>query len=70
MYGEAHAVIPPNAPYFHGKEVDLHMFVDSENACEQFTRRSRTVFLIYLSMAPIVWFSKPHPTVESSFVWG
>jgi hypothetical protein len=27
---------------------------------------SRNGFVIYLNMAPIVWFSKRHPTVESS----
>jgi hypothetical protein len=43
------------------------LFVDSDHAGEQFTRRSRTGFVIYLNMAPIVWFSKRQPTVESSF---
>jgi hypothetical protein len=42
------------------------LFVDSDPAGEQFTRRSRTGFVIYLNMAPIVWFSKRQPTVESS----
>jgi hypothetical protein len=40
--------------------------VDSDHAGEHFTRRSRTGFVIYLDMAPIVWFSKRQPTVESS----
>jgi hypothetical protein len=40
--------------------------VDSDHAGEQFTRRSRTGFVIYLNMAPIVWFSKRQPTVKSS----
>jgi hypothetical protein len=40
--------------------------VDSDHAGEHFTRRSRTGFVIYLNMAPIVWFSKRQPTVESS----
>jgi hypothetical protein len=44
----------------------LRLFVDSEHAGEQFTRRSRTWFVINLNMAPIVWFSKRHPAVESS----
>jgi hypothetical protein len=42
------------------------LFVDSDPAGEQFTRRSRTGFVIYLNMVPIVWFSKHHPTVESN----
>jgi hypothetical protein len=44
----------------------LRLFVDSDHAGEQFTRRSRTGCVIYLNMAPIVWFSKRQPTVESS----
>jgi hypothetical protein len=58
--------IPSDAPVFRGKEVDLRLFVDFDHADEQFTRRSRTGFVIYFNMAPIVWFSKRQPTVESS----
>jgi hypothetical protein len=53
-------------PVPSGNEIDLCLFVDSDHYGEQFTRRSRTGFVIYLNMAPIVWFSKRHPTVESS----
>jgi hypothetical protein len=42
------------------------LFVDSYHAGEQFTRRSRTGFVTYLNMAPIVCFSKHQPNVESS----
>jgi hypothetical protein len=59
-------LIPSDASIPHGKEVDFRLFVDSDHAGEQFTRRSRTGFVIYLNMAPIVWFSKRQPTVESS----
>jgi hypothetical protein len=59
-------MIPSDAPIPHGKEVYLRLFVDSDHAGEQFTRRSRTGFVIYLNMAPSVWFSKRQPTVESS----
>jgi hypothetical protein len=44
----------------------LRFCVDSDHAGEQFTRRSRTGFVIYLNMAPLMWFSKRQPTVESS----
>jgi hypothetical protein len=44
----------------------LRLFVDSDHAGEKFTRRSRTGFVIYLNMAPIVWLSNSQPTVESS----
>jgi hypothetical protein len=66
MYGDVKEIIPSDAPIPRGKEVDLRLFVDSDHAGEQFTRRSRTGFVIYLNMAPIVWFSKRQPTVESS----
>jgi hypothetical protein len=59
-------MIPSDAPVPRGNEVDLRFFVDSDHDSEQFTRRSRTGFVIYLSMAPILWFSKRQPTVESS----
>jgi hypothetical protein len=66
MYGDVKEMIPSCAPIPRGKEVDLRLFVDSDHAGEQFTRRSRTGFVIYLNTAPIVWFSKHQPTVESS----
>jgi hypothetical protein len=66
MYGDVKEIAPPDAPVTHGKEKDLRLFVDSDHAGEKFTRSSRTGFVIYLNMAPIMWFSKRHPTVASS----
>jgi hypothetical protein len=66
MYGDVKEMTPSDAPIPCGKEVDLRLFVDSDHSGEQFTRRSRTGFVIYLNMAPIVWFSTRQPTVESS----
>jgi hypothetical protein len=66
MYGDVKEIIPSDAPVPRGKEVDLQLFVDSDHTGEQFTRRSRTGFVIYLNMSPLVWFSKSQPTVESS----
>jgi hypothetical protein len=66
MYGDVKEAIPPNDPAKRGKSIDLHIFVDSDHAAEHLTRRSRTGFVIYLNMAPTVWFSKRQPTVESS----
>jgi hypothetical protein len=66
VYGDVNEMIPPDAPGKCWKEVDLRLFVDSDHAGEQVTRRSRTGYVIYLSMAPIVWFYKRQPTVESS----
>jgi hypothetical protein len=66
MYGYVKEVIPPNAPVTRGKALELSLFVGSDHTGEHFTRRSRTGFVIYLNMAPIVWFSKRQPTVEAS----
>lgn len=65
-YGNVTEAIPPNAPEARGKEVDLRIFVDSDHAGDQRTRRSRTGFIIYLNMAPITWFSKKQSTIETS----
>ena len=65
-YGNAKEAIPPNAPEARGKEVDLRLFVDSDHANDQRTRRSRTGYIIYLNMAPITWFSKKQSTIETS----
>jgi hypothetical protein len=64
MYGYVKEIIPPDTRAPRGKTVDLSLFVDSGHAGEKFTRRSRTGYVIYLNMAPIVWFSKRQPTVE------
>jgi hypothetical protein len=66
IYGDVKEMIPSDATVSRGKEVDMRLFVDYDHAGEKFTRRSRTGFVIYLNMAPIVWFSKRQPTVESS----
>jgi hypothetical protein len=66
MYGDAKEIIPSDAPIPRGKEVDLRLYVDSDHDGEQITRRSRTGFVIYLNMAPLLWGSKRQPTVESS----
>jgi hypothetical protein len=66
MYGNVQEALPPNAPKPRGKEVDLRLFVDSDHAAETRTRRSRTGFIVYMNMAPILWYSKRQPTVETS----
>jgi hypothetical protein len=39
MYGDVKEMIPSDDPVPHGNEVDLRLFVDSDQAGEQFTRR-------------------------------
>jgi hypothetical protein len=66
MYGYVNEMIPPNAPVKRGKAIDIRLFVNSDHAREHLTRHSRIGFVIYLNMAPIVWFSKKQPNVDSS----
>jgi hypothetical protein len=54
MYGDVKKAILSNFPVTRVKEIDLHLFVDSDHAGQHFTRHSRTGFVIYLNMAPIV----------------
>ncbi len=53
FYDEVEEPIPPNAPEAIGKVVDLRMFVNSDHAGDQRTRRSQSGFLIYLNTALI-----------------
>lgn len=54
FYGDVSTeAIPPNAPDPRGMEVDLRLFVDSNHAGDQRTRRSRTGFIVYLNVFPI-----------------
>jgi hypothetical protein len=66
IYDDVKEMIPPDAPVPRGKEVDFRLFLESDHTGEQFTIRSRTGFIVYLNMAPLVWFSKRQPAVESS----
>ena len=58
--------IPCNAPPPKGKEVDVHMLIDSNHAGDTQTRRSRTEFMMYLNMTLIIRYSKKHSTIEAS----
>ncbi len=49
-----------------GKDIDLHMMVDSDHAGEKRTRCSRTGFIIFCNLAPIIWLSKQQATIETS----
>ena len=40
--------------------------VDADHASDMITRRSRTGFLVYLTCAPIYWWSKKQNSVELS----
>ena len=66
FYGEVQEPKPSNAPVPRGKEVDCRLFVDSDHAGDQSSRRSRSGLIVYLNMAPIKWISKRQATVETS----
>ena len=66
FYGSATEALPPDAPIPIGKEVDLHLYVDSDHAGDKVTRRSCTGSFIFLNIAPIIWFSKRQQTVDTS----
>ena len=55
-----------NAPKSRGKDVDLRMYVDSDHAGDKQTRRSRSVFFIYMNSSLIFWLSKKQSTIETS----
>ena len=48
------------------KDVDLRMYVNSDHAGNNSTRRSRTGFLIYTNIALIQWLSKKQLNIETS----
>jgi hypothetical protein len=66
FYGEAKEPLPPNILEPRGKEVDCRLYVDSDHAGDQLIRRLHTGFFIFLNSAPLIWFSKWQPTVETS----
>ena len=58
--------LPPNMPTPIGKSFTIRVYVDSDHAGDQVTRRSRTGFIIYLNSAPIYWSSKKQGSCETS----
>ncbi len=48
------------------KDVDLCMMVDSDHGGEKRTRHSRTGFIIFCNLTPIIWLSKQQGTIEIS----
>ena len=66
FYRDAKEAIPPNMPEPRGNSVNVKFFVDANHASDTVTRRSQTGILIFLNKAPIHWYSKQQPTVESN----
>ena len=66
FYGNVKEPVPPNAPEPRGKEVDTRLYVDSDFAGDISNRRSRSGYIIYLNMAPIMYYSKRQGSLETS----
>ena len=66
FYRDAKEAIPPNMPEARGLEVTISAFVDANLAGNLKDRRSQTGVLIFVNKAPILWYSKKQPAVESS----
>jgi hypothetical protein len=66
FYGNVEEAIPPDMPPPLGKDIDLCMMVDSDHAGEKRTRRSRTGFIIFCNLAPIIRLSKQQATIDTS----
>jgi hypothetical protein len=68
FFGNMEEAIPPNMPPPLGKDIDLHMIVDSDHAGKKRTQRSRTGFIIFCNSALIIWLSKQQVTIEPLFL--
>ena len=66
LYPDAAEQLPPEIPKPRGKHVEITCFVDADHAANRVTRRSHTGILIFVNMAPVIWYSKRQNTVESS----
>ncbi len=66
FYRGAKELLPSNAPPPRGNPVQINCFVDADHAGNRVTRRSQTGILIFLNRSPIIWYSKPKNTVETS----
>ena len=65
FYKDAVEHISPNTPLPKGKEMDLHMLIDSNHAGSKQTRRYRTEFMMHMNMSLINWYSKKESAVET-----
>ena len=66
LYPEASEEIPPNMPEPLGKPVQINAFFDADHAGDRVTRRSQSGIIIFLGLAPIIWYSKRQNSVEVS----
>ena len=66
FYRDAKEDIPLDMPNPLGKPVVISVFVDSDHGGNKVNRKSRTGVLIFVNKAPVYWYSKQAPGVETS----
>ena len=66
VYNGAKEIIPPNAPKARGKGFFMRIFVDSDHAGVDNTRRSRTGFICFANNSLIYWSSKRQGCAQTS----
>jgi hypothetical protein len=66
FYRGVKEAIPPNMPEARGHGVNTTCFVDANHAGNTKDRRSQSGVLIFINRAPVHWYSKRQPTVETS----
>ena len=59
-----------NVPEPQGKEIDIHMFVDSDYGRDKISHGLRSGFLICVKTTKVQWFSKKQSTLETSVFGG
>ena len=59
-------MLPDNAPEARGHGFTMRLFVDSDHAGVETTRRSRTGFICFLNNSPIYWSSKKQTCIQTS----
>ena len=68
IFSDAAEVLPLNMPEPAGRGVRITAFYDANHAGNKVNRRSLTGFIIFVNIAPIIWYSKKQNTVESSML--
>jgi len=66
FYKDVKEQVPHHVPEPRGQDVELTAFVDSDDAGDTVTRRSRTGIFLFIQNSPIVWFSKKQTSIETS----
>ena len=66
LYLEAHVEIETNAPSPLVEEMEITVFVDSDHAHDQATRKSITGIVIFVGQTPVFYFSKRQGAISTS----